>query len=199
MNKKRIQQIKLLIAAFFAVGFLSLPGTTLAQTARVTVDLKQVSLKQAMHEIEKQTNYLFIYDEGLDLNRSVNVEAKDKTLGEVLTGLFSDMPVSYTVNGTNIVLSTRQQAPKAADNKPVSVQGVVRDSKGQPVIGAAVLVKGTTIGTSTDVNGAYALQVPPPHGIGGVNYQLFGLPNGRGARRQPHADRLHAPGGVAAG
>ena len=161
MNKKSIQQIKLLITAFFAIGLLALPGTTLAQTTRVTVNLKQVSLEQAMHEIEKQTNYLFIYDEGLDLKRTVSVDAKEQPLGELLTSLFRNTPVNYSVNGTNIILTTRQAAQKA-DNGPVTVQGVVRDGKGQPVIGAAVLVKGTTVGTSTDIDGAYSLQVPAP-------------------------------------
>ena len=136
MNKKSIQQIKLLITAFFAIGLLALPGTTLAQTTRVTVNLKQVSLEQAMHEIEKQTNYLFIYDEGLDLKRTVSVDAKEQPLGELLTSLFRNTPVNYSVNGTNIILTTRQAAQKA-DNGPVTVQGVVRDGKGQPVIGAA--------------------------------------------------------------
>nr|WP_302826980.1 SusC/RagA family TonB-linked outer membrane protein [Alistipes onderdonkii] len=68
--------------------------------------------------------------------------------------------MAYAVENTSIVLS--QKAPAAQPGQPVTVTGKVVDASGMPVIGAAVIIKGTTIGTSTGVDGDFSLQVPPP-------------------------------------
>lgn len=143
----------------FACACLCLLATTLfAQDNKLTIRLDKVPLTQAISQIEGESRYLFMLGDGIDANRLiVSVQAENKSVSEVLDQLVRGTHLTYSIVGQNILLSV-----KTADNKPVSVQGFVRDSKGQPVIGAAVLIKGTTIGTSTDVNGAYALQVPPP-------------------------------------
>ena len=71
MNKKSIQQIKMLFTLLFAMGLSVSPWIGYAQTARVTIDLNKVPLEQVMNEIEKQTSYLFIYNEKLDLKQVV--------------------------------------------------------------------------------------------------------------------------------
>ena len=78
----------------------------------------------------------------------------------MLNTLFQSSDIAYAVENTSIVLS--QKAPAAQPGQPVTVTGKVVDASGMPVIGAAVIVKGTTIGTSTGVDGDFSLQVPPP-------------------------------------
>ena len=85
---------------------------------------------------------------------------KDTPLNNVLNTLFQSSDIAYAVENTSIVLS--QKAPAAQPGQPVTVTGKVVDASGMPVIGAAVIVKGTTIGTSTGVDGDFSLQVPPP-------------------------------------
>ena len=90
----------------------------------------------------------------------VSIDVKDTPLNNVLNTLFQSSDIAYAVENTSIVLS--QKAPAAQPGQPVTVTGKVVDASGMPVIGAAVIVKGTTIGTSTGVDGDFSLQVPPP-------------------------------------
>ncbi|EKC65095.1 protein containing TonB-dependent receptor, plug domain protein, partial [human gut metagenome] len=78
-------------------------------------------------------------------------------INQVLDQLVRGTDLTYSVEGQNILLSVKKD-----DSRPVRISGQVLDGNGLPVIGAAVLVKGTTIGASTDLNGGYSLQVPPP-------------------------------------
>jgi len=110
--------------------------------------------------IEKQTTYLFVYDKNVDVARRVSIDVKDTPLNNVLNTLFQSSDIAYAVENTSIVLS--QKAPAAQPGQPVTVTGKVVDASGMPVIGAAVIIKGTTIGTSTGVDGDFSLQVPPP-------------------------------------
>lgn len=137
----------LLFVAFFAE----------AQTARITLDAKNVSLEQVMTNIKNQTRYLFINEniEGIG-SQKVSISVSDKPVKEVLDQLFTPLNIGYRIDGTTIYIF------KEATAKPVTLSGRVAGVNGEPVIGASVLVKGTTLGTSTDADGRFALQVPSP-------------------------------------
>ena len=130
-----------------------------AQTARITLNLQNATLEQAMDEIKKQTRYLFINQDvkGLD-NLKVSINVVDELIPKVLDGIFTPHGIAYYIDGKSIIISTR---PKA-ESTPVRVQGRVTDASGQPVIGASVIVRGTTLGVSTDAEGRFTLEVPAP-------------------------------------
>ena len=132
-------------------------GTASAQSVPVTLRVSDAPLEQVLSAIEKQTTYLFVYDKNVDVACRVSIDVKDTPLNNVLNTLFQSSDIAYAVENTSIVLS--QKAPAA---QPVTVTGKVVDASGMPVIGAAVIIKGTTIGTSTGVDGDFSLQVPPP-------------------------------------
>ena len=159
MNKKIIQRISLLILLF--VLPIAYPVNDVhAQNVRVTIRMDKVRMEQVMNEIERQTKYLFGSAENVDVNRIVTVQVVDRPLREALDAMLRGTNVSYTVQGSNIVL--KNERSDADKNKPALISGVVRDAAGNPVVGAAVVVKGTTIGISTDTEGRFSLQVPPP-------------------------------------
>ena len=135
-------------------------GTASAQSVPVTLRVSDAPLEQVLSAIEKQTTYLFVYDKNVDVACRVSIDVKDTPLNNVLNTLFQSSDIAYAVENTSIVLS--QKAPAAQPGQPVTVTGKVVDASGMPVIGAAVIVKGTTIGTSTGVDGDFSLQVPPP-------------------------------------
>ncbi len=161
----------MLFTVVFAACLSLLPRETYAQGVRVTLDMDKAQLGQVMSRIEQQTSYLFVYNEGLDLKQAVSVHAKELPLTAVLDQMLENTSIAYKISGTNIVLSPKQ----AADNAPVTVSGTVLDAQGQPIIGAAVIVKDTTLGTSTGVAGEYTLQIPPPRIFGCLGCQLFRL------------------------
>ena len=151
-----------------------------AQTARITLNLQNATLEQAMNEIKKQTRYLFINQDvkGLD-NLEVSINVVDELISKVLDGIFTPHGIAYYIDGKSIIISNR---PKA-ESTPVRVQGRVTDASGQPVIGASVIVRGTTLGVSTDAEGRFALEVPAPAAsryleISYLGYETASIPVG---------------------
>jgi len=141
--------------------------TAQAQNARITLNLSDVPMSQVMKEIEKQTRYLFI-NKGVDTGKKLSVNLTQKTIQEVLDYVLKNTDITYKIDGTYIIL-----AEKAAE-KPVAVTGKVSDVNGVPVIGASVVVKGTTVGTSTDMDGTFSLQVPPPAATAQLEVNFLG-------------------------
>ena len=158
MNKKIIQQIRLSILLF--VPALLFPLSALrAQNVRVTIRENGAKMEQVISAIERQTRYLFGIDDEVNTDLPVTVHAENEPLKKVLDEMFRGTDIVYTVEGTNILLTRRPAAPQS---RAVSVSGRVTDASGQPIVGASVIVRGTTVGVSTDTEGRFALEVPSP-------------------------------------
>ena len=158
MNKKIIQQIRLSILLF--VPALLFPLSALrAQNVRVTIRENGAKMEQVISAIERQTRYLFGIDDEVNTDLPVTVHAENEPLKKVLDEMFRGTDIVYTVEGTNILLTRRPAAPQS---RAVSVTGRVTDASGQPIVGASVIVRGTTVGVSTDTEGRFALEVPAP-------------------------------------
>lgn len=156
MNKKIIQQIWLPILLVLAC--LYTPFTSVyAQNIRVTIQLKDVRMKQVMTEIEKQTRYLFAIDDDVDVTCSVSVNVINQPLQEALIQMLKGSDVNYQISGSNIILK------KQPIQKPITISGTVQDQNKQPIVGASIIVKDTAVGTSTNADGSFSLQIPPPH------------------------------------
>ena len=180
MNKNFIQQIKCLFIILFISCFcLSTWGGELhAQTPKLTLKFRDAGMEQIMNEIEKQINYYFIVDKGVDIKRTLTIDVTDKPLTAVLDQLVAGTDTRYRVYQQNIYLSV----VKRDASKPVRISGKVIDARGEPVIGASVVVRGTTLGTSTGIDGAFSLQTPAPaetdellvNFIGALTFSIFG-------------------------
>ena len=158
MNKKIIQQIRLSILLF--VPALLFPLSALrAQNVRVTIRENGAKMEQVISAIERQTRYLFGIGDEVNTDLPVTVHAENEPLKKVLDEMFRGTDIVYTVEGTNILLTRRPAAPQS---RAVSVSGRVTDASGQPIVGASVIVRGTTVGVSTDTEGRFVLEVPSP-------------------------------------
>ncbi len=162
MNKKLFSKLNACLLFLFVLGLSAVSAQAQAQTPRVTLQLENVRMERAMNEIEKQTKYLFISQRDVDVERLVTIRAKALPLDKVLDQLTAGSDVIYEIAAPNILLSVRS----AQQAHPVTVTGVVLDEHGIPVIGASVLVEGTTTGTSTATDGSFRLQVPQTEGGG---------------------------------
>jgi len=130
-----------------------------AQTARVTLKVQNASLGQVMDEIKNQTRYLFINQDVKDLNNhKVSLNVSDKAIAEVLDQIFTPFNIGYRIEKTSIIIFNR---PKSTSSS-VLIGGKVSDVGGAPIIGATVLVKGTTNGVSTDADGRFTLTIASP-------------------------------------
>ena len=139
-------------------------GTTFAtesysQTMKVTVVADKISTAKVIHKIEKQTDYLFVYKVNeVNLKRTVQVDAENKSVAEVLNKVFEGTDIYYAMEGKNIVLMSKAKAGDVAQQTN-KVTGIVKDKDGIPIIGATIIEKGTVNGTVSDLNGNFSLQL----------------------------------------
>ncbi|MBR9854331.1 MAG: SusC/RagA family TonB-linked outer membrane protein [Algicola sp.] len=136
---------------------------------KVTVDLVDVSLKEALSEIEDKGEISFVYSGSqLPLNKQVTIQEENQSLGSLLNTLFMPFDIKYQVQGTNkhIVLSHNQTDIDNAtleyndllvEQQDGAIRGKVIDIGGIPLLGVTVLVKDTDRGTTTDMDGNYSI------------------------------------------
>lgn len=137
---------------------------------KITLSKKNISLEQVFWSISNQSQYEFIYDaEMLKEAKPVDIELKNSSLERVLAICFAGQPLTYTIKNNMVIVKRRPQVfsigepdPlfQAAEVPPLVVKGVVRDVNGVTLPGVSIRVKGTSVGTSSDTNGAYTLTVP---------------------------------------
>lgn len=129
-----------------------------SQTGQVNLNLKNASVKELFREIEKQTSYRFSYrDAEVNNKGGINISGQGKELKEVLTNELAKQQLSYTVSGYKIIVSPAKN--EAVSTKEKKVTGKVVDTKGEPVIGATIMEKGTNNGTITDFDGNFTLDI----------------------------------------
>ena len=120
-----------------------------AQNARVSMEHVNEPLQLILNDIENQTDYLFIIiNKQVDTKKKYSVSAKEQPVSTVLTELFEGENIGYTMRGNHIVLTSNEAVVQQPEKKRV-ITGTVKDSAGEPLIGASVLVKGTQTGTIT--------------------------------------------------
>lgn len=169
MNHNLYQEFKhsfqIMKNAFLAL-FLFV-GTTYAtesysQNTRVTVIVNQASTIHVLSEIEKQTEYLFVYDtKDINLNQLVNIHAKNRPVSEILDEMFKGTDIRYAMEGKNIMLMKHSDKnTHDIEQQMKTLKGTVTDAKGEPIIGANIKVEGTNIGTITNMDGQFTLNVP---------------------------------------
>ncbi|MDD3870336.1 MAG: carboxypeptidase-like regulatory domain-containing protein, partial [Candidatus Cloacimonetes bacterium] len=137
------------------------------QNARVTINKRNVTLREVLNEIEKQTDYLFIYSNEVNTNEKVSVKSRQEAVATVLISLLKGKDVDYSMEGNHIILSAIENtsAPVNETNtanvqqQKKTITGTVVDAAGAPVIGANIIEAGTSNGTVTDVDGRFSLSV----------------------------------------
>ena len=146
----RITTFLLLVCAFCAFA-----ENTHSQNARVSINKKNVQLETVLNEIEHQTDYLFIYNNQVNVNKKVSLKAKNQPVSKVLEELLADSGITYSVEGNHIVLGKQNMVTVPQQNS--TIKGKVIDTNGDAVIGANIVEKGTTNGTTTDADGNFSI------------------------------------------
>lgn len=148
---KKSKQILLFCFFFLLINSFSL----YAQSVKITISLKEVSLKDFFNAIEKQSSYKFSYREAdVKEKHPVTISVKDETLQKALSEVLPARNLQFKIAANKIVIT-------AADNQKKrlkKVTGLVKDNKGEPVAGANVVEKGTINGIITDMEGQFSLE-----------------------------------------
>ncbi|MFS3069430.1 TonB-dependent receptor [Parabacteroides merdae] len=141
-----------LILLFVAISFFQLSAVeSYAQNAKINLSLSDVTLEEAIKTIEANTQFVFFFsNSAVDMTKHVDLNVKNGNIKEVLNQILSSY--KYRIEDNKIVLLGEVQQ----DGK---IWGVVSDAFG-PIAGANVVVKGTTNGTITDMDGRFSLDAP---------------------------------------
>ncbi|HJA15238.1 MAG TPA: carboxypeptidase-like regulatory domain-containing protein, partial [Candidatus Butyricimonas faecavium] len=137
---------------------LELPLVALAQDQKVTINVKEVDVQVVFKQIKEQTGLNFVYNaDQLKTMKRVTLDVKEVTVDAALTKLFEGTSFEYKFEMQSIVI--KKKVERFA-NKKVMVNGQVVDKAGNALPGVAVLMKGTTVGTATDVDGKFKFLAP---------------------------------------
>lgn len=149
------------LLSFFTA--LNLSAAVYSQDARMTIDVQGKSVLEVIRMIEKQSSYRFFFSDNYqDLNRLVSFKVKDKNLSEILADMLGDKAITYRILENNIVVIT----PVDSEKQQYKISGTVTDAtNGEPIIGANIIVEGTTLGTTTDVFGKFSMDIPNPSSV----------------------------------
>jgi TonB-linked SusC/RagA family outer membrane protein len=145
-----------------------------SQATRMTMQLNDASVREVLNEIEENSEFFFLYNSKLvDVDRKVTVDVNNKQISEVLTDLFRETDVVYSVVDRQIVLTNKDNQillmGKASETNPIlqqkQISGRVTGADKVPLPGVSVVVKGTSKGTITDASGQYSMTVLPDEKI----------------------------------
>ncbi len=126
-----------------------------AQSKRLSLDLKNETIINILEKIEDQSEFYFMFDASrINVNQRKSVDCENQLIKDILDQLFEDTGITYSINDRQVLLTT---IDKSDTKQQRTVSGKVTDSSGSPLPGVTVLVKGTTNGTVTNVNGEYSL------------------------------------------
>ncbi|MCB6970955.1 MULTISPECIES: SusC/RagA family TonB-linked outer membrane protein [Butyricimonas] len=130
-----------------------------SQDKSLTFSLKNATLKEIINEIRKLSDYDFVYrDVNLEAFKRCDVSYKDAAIDAVLTDCLRGTGLTYEINGKTIII--RKESPKEVNQKMKTVTGKITDERGEVLPGVTIMIKGTALGTATDADGNYKLNVP---------------------------------------
>lgn len=162
---KPVQVKKLLLYKPFLFTVILIVSASLHVSAGpyaqgISITLQSVGLKKAMIEIEKKTEYRFLYNDAIiPSEKKVTIEANNMPVSDFFQKLFSGTGLSYRILDNNLVVlkDNQSEIPQVTDHK---VTGKIIDDKGMPVANASIVVKGTKLGTVSDASGNFSITVP---------------------------------------
>lgn len=155
----------------FALCFFAASGFSV-YAQKVTMNLQKVKLETVFNEITQQTGLSVAYSRpAVNPEKIVSVSANQEELADVLKRLFAGTGITFEIGKQRVFLRNASLEQKPQGNVPVkTVSGVIVDENGDPVIGASVVVKGTSTGTITDLDGKYVLQDVPENATLDISY-----------------------------
>lgn len=155
---KSIRRILRFILLLLCLHVGEIFATSYSQITRLNLDVNNGTLLQVIRAIESQSEFTFVYDVNqLNLDKKVSIHVKNELLADILKQLFGKEAMAYEILDRHIALYKKMEKPQQAS---LAIQGIITDEKGEPILGANVVVSGTTHGTISDLDGKFALSVP---------------------------------------
>ena len=169
-EKRKLLRIMKLTLLFLTACFIQVSATVYSQNTKFTFDVKNKRVVDILRDMEDQSEFRFFYQrEQVNVERKIDLDITDQTVENVLTHLFSEEGIEFQVRNDNLILlkpagmkfGTIEFLAENGQQQQPAVSGTVTDETGQPLPGVNVVVKGTTQGTITNVDGKYSITSIP--------------------------------------
>lgn len=166
-NYKMIKQIKFMriIGALVLLLFVEMGGVfaspTYSEQTYLSINAENKTIKEVFNEIEKNSEYIiFFLDNTIDTSKRVNLSVKNKTVNQILDQVFKNTSLTYSIDDRQVVISRKNDATVTPQQQKKSnlITGLITEADGNPVVGATIVVKGTTDGVLSDVDGRYSIK-----------------------------------------
>lgn len=162
---------------FFFLGVIQVFAVeSYSQQTRLSLKFSKTSLERVLDAIENKSEFYFLYNQDIvNTKRIVDVDVKEQKIDDVLNALFNGTNIKYTISDRQIVLTNNENVSGIVglSSQSVKVTGKVTDTSGSPLPGVSVVVKGSTNGTITDVNGSYSIANIPENAI--LQFSFVGM------------------------
>lgn len=152
----------------------SLQAKVWSQQERLNLKFNDMNIVQVLEVLQKKTNLKFVFNHENVQHYRVNAEIKGKTLEEILNLVFSDKPLKYEITEEHVIISNAPVV-QAQNRSMLQITGTVVDEKGEAIPGVTILVKGTSIGSATDTEGKFNLQLPETAPLPQLIFSFIGM------------------------
>ena len=148
---------------------------TYSQNTLLSLDINKQSIKEVIGVIEKKSEYVFFFSDNVrqDLEKRVDIKVNSKTLDVILNNLFADTDLAYTINDRQVSIAKTKKAGSSIQvpqQQTRTITGTIVDNTKEPLIGVNIVVKGTTSGTVTDMNGKFSLSITEANPVLVISY-----------------------------
>ncbi|MHA7109407.1 SusC/RagA family TonB-linked outer membrane protein [Sunxiuqinia elliptica] len=163
---RRLLLIMRLSFVIILCSLLQVSASTFSQNTRFNVNLEDASITELFKDIKSQSEFTFVYNvDDIEELGTINCHFTEFTVEQILDNCLQGTNMTYKIRDKVIILVPREAGdtvlPLPADQAETkTIEGTVTDSKGEPLPGVSIVVKGTTIGITTDFDGNYSLKVP---------------------------------------
>ena len=153
-NYHRILKIMKITAFFLFLGiFFAYAETGHSQGVKLTLNLRSATVREACEQIEKQSNYIFVFSDNVEneLNKKVNISANSENIEDILENVFSSTGLTYKILDKQVVVyadhskndakeAEKTKTKESAQQGNITVRGKITDESGEPLIGATIVV-----------------------------------------------------------
>lgn len=170
-----IVKIMKLMTLFLFLAVMQVAAATYAQSTKLTIVGQNLSISDILDRIEKQSDFSFFFNAGqIDLKKQINIDADKQVVNKIIEEVLAGSGLTYTINNKLIIIHKLEESGDlTSTQQPKAVSGKVTDSNNAGLPGVSVVVKGTTTGVITDMDGKYTLAKVPENAI--LQFSFVGM------------------------
>lgn len=168
-----LRKMKLTLMLLFLTVLTSIAADSYSQSVKFTLKVENTRIEDVLGRIEDQSRFRFFYNEEINLEKKISLNASDVTIVNILDEIFRGKEIHYEIIDRQIILTNNSNLKNLSSQQQKSISGKVTDNTGVGLPGVSVVVKGTTTGIITDMDGKYTIAKVPENAI--LQFSFVGM------------------------